>query len=146
MRRTRNIAWLVLLVASAASTGLLRVGHELTAHLCACVSGLVVADGCADGGHAHHHRGHASHASHANDTGGAADEPGHNHENHGPTPDGHDCDICAVLLATARATLTEAPSLALMADVVASVEPTEHTTPTVRRVRAWSARGPPILG
>lgn len=143
MRRTPHIAWLVLLVASAASTGLLRVGHELTAHLCACVSGLVTAEGCDDGGHAHHH---TSHASHAHDARGAADESGQSHENHAPTPDEHRCDICAVLLATARATLTEAPSLTPAAEMVATLEPTEHTPPAVRPVRAWSARGPPRLG
>lgn len=134
----------MLLVASAASTGLLRVGHELTAHLCACVSGLVAADGCDEGGgHAHHHAGHASHP---HDAGGDADDPAHDHENHGPAPDEHRCDICAVLLATARATLTEAPTVAPTIGVVASVEPTEHAAPAVRRLRPWSARGPPRLG
>lgn len=134
MGRSRRFVPLALLIALCAATGVLRIAHDLTAHICSCVSGLVLVEECAA------HRGHACHGS---DTGESRQGETHNHRR----PAGEDdCDLCAVLHAARQAiAAAEAPALigpdGLIGEVVS--RPLGRVAGTGGL--PWSARGPPMI-
>lgn len=125
---------LALLVALAASTGFLRVAHDLTSHVCSCVSGLIASEES-------HDHGHGDHGCHAGHEGGESEPHDHKHP-----ADEHDCEICAVLHAVRHATpLGDAPAV-VSCDVVAEAAPRPLCAVYADApVRAWSARGPPMI-
>jgi len=128
--RSRNITLLTLLVALFVSTGLLRVTHDLTAHICSCVSGLIIADPCHD----------ADHSCGTPDAG--KQEAPHNHKH---PADESDCDICAVLHAVRHAAPLDAPPALIAPDsIVQSVREPLRVLYAGAPAFPWSARGPPI--
>lgn len=125
---------LAVFVAFAAATGFLRVAHDLTSHICSCVSGLVLVEACEQ---SHHHGCHEPEA---------ADEPdpGHTH-NHKHPPGEDDCDLCAVLHAVRHAVADgDAPAVVTPRAVIAGVVTHAQPVRTEPIARPWSARGPPI--
>ncbi len=120
----------MLAIVAIASTGLLRVTHDLTAHICSCVSGLVIADPCHD----------ADHSCGEPDAG--KQEAPHNHKH---PADESDCDICAVLHAVRHATPLDAPPALIASNVIVqSVREPLRVVYADARALPWSARGPPI--
>jgi len=130
MRRHRHIALFTLAIAAIASTGLLRVAHDLTSHICSCVSGLVITDPC-------HESDHECGTLQAD-----KQEAPHNHKH---PADESDCDICAVLHAVRHATPLDAPPALIASNaIVQSVREPLRVVYADARALPWSARGPPI--
>ena len=133
VRRRQRVMPVALLLVLAASTGFLRVAHDLTSHVCSCVSGLISCD------YSHEH------AHESGDCDAARDAHDHDRKNHKHPADEHDCDICAVLHMARHAAPPDAGLSVIPLDIAVQVVPGQpDAIYTDVSMRVWDARGPPM--